>query len=158
MRIGDGIFGLMIITLGCAVIWYAGSFPNAAGSYYGPALFPRIIGTGLVVSGLFLVVRAVRFRISGFSIGMVPPFDDPRALPGAAFVVASVLAFALLGDTVGYQIITFLTLLVAFLGLRGGVVFCTGMALGLTIAFDVMFRILLNVSIPSGPLTGVLPA
>ena len=153
MRTGDGLIGLVLAAFGITVFWQASGFPNTSGTYYGPAFVPQVIGIGLVICGTILLVRGIRAREAGsFSIEVTYPLDQPRAAPATALILAAIMAFVFLGDGIGFQIITFATLLIAFLWLRGGVVFCVALALALTAAFDVVFRIILKVPIPSGPL------
>ncbi|HET7347988.1 MAG TPA: tripartite tricarboxylate transporter TctB family protein, partial [Acidobacteriaceae bacterium] len=122
MRTGDGLMGFVLAALGIAVFWYAAGFPNTSGTYYGPAFVPQIIGIGLVICGAILVIRAIRVSGAGiFSVQIIYPFDQVRAIPSVALVLASILALVFAGEAVGFQTITFATLLTAFLWLRGGI-------------------------------------
>ncbi len=49
-RLGAGF----MVGLGLAVWWYAGSFPGLADGHPGPALFPRMVAAGLVLTGILL--------------------------------------------------------------------------------------------------------
>ena len=51
MRANDAIAGLVLIVLAAAMIVLTASFPEFPGQKYGPALFPRILGAGLIVCG-----------------------------------------------------------------------------------------------------------
>ncbi|MBS9404919.1 tripartite tricarboxylate transporter TctB family protein [Halomonas sp. TRM85114] len=145
--------GILVTALGIAIFWYASGFPNTSGSYYGPAFVPQIIGIGLVICGVILTLRGLCAREAGsFGFSLDYPFDQPRAAPAIGLVLAAILAFVFLGEALGFQIITFATLLIAFIWTRGGLVFCASLALGLTVAFDLIFRVMLKVPVPSGPL------
>ena len=157
MRTGDGLTGVVLAALGIVVFWYANGFPNTSGTYYGPAFVPQIIGVGLVICGTILVIRAIRVSATGsFYVRIAHPFDQARAIPSVALVLVSIFAFVFVGEPVGFQIITFATLLTAFLWQRGGIAFCLTLALAVTAAFDIVFRVMLKVPVPSGPLTGLI--
>jgi putative tricarboxylic transport membrane protein len=47
--------GLAVLALGLWVVGYAGTFPALDDGHPGPALFPRLIGGGLVLCGMVLV-------------------------------------------------------------------------------------------------------
>lgn len=157
MRFGDGLIGLLLALLGVSVMLYVRGFPHLAGHYYGPDLFPNIVAVGMIVCGGLLILRAVRAGLpGGFSFGIVAPFNTGRAALSVFLIVLSILSFVFLGERVGFPIITFVTLLVFFLWLRGGLVFPICMALALTVSFDLLFRVLLRVPVPMGLLEGVI--
>ncbi len=54
------VAGLVFIGLGVWIWIYTDTFPDLQEGYPGPALFPRIIATGLLLSGLGFTVRSLR--------------------------------------------------------------------------------------------------
>jgi putative tricarboxylic transport membrane protein len=155
MRIGDGLFGILAGILGLAVAWQAAGFPNPSGHYFGPALFPGIIAAGLILCGALLMLRR-QTAGGGFSLSAAALFGDRRATISLGLMIVSILSFVFFGDSIGFQVLTFVILTTFFIWLRGGVVFSVVLALSLAICFDLLFRELLRVPVPMGLLTAVL--
>ena len=65
MRANDALSGLVLILLSLAMIALTLSFPAFPGQKYGPALFPRILGTGLIVCGAILIWNGINSRKAG---------------------------------------------------------------------------------------------
>jgi putative tricarboxylic transport membrane protein len=157
MRLSDGLSGLLMAVLGIAVMWHVSGFPTMPGVYYGPDLFPRIIAVGLIVCGGLCMLRAAGGGArQAFAIAADAPLDTRRGALSGVYLVVSVLSYVVLGERVGFQILTFGILLVAFLWLNGKPLRALALALALTVVFDLMFRVLLRVPIPSGLLEGML--
>lgn len=157
MRIHDALAGALLAALGGAVIWYVAGFPRVAGQIYGPDLFPRLIGIGLVLFGAGLVLRGAR------AAGGLPALLDlpsngeiRRGLLATLYIVSSVLAVVFLAERLGSQILVFAILISGLLAVYRRPVLSLTLAVGLTVAFDLIFRVLLRVPLPSGPLTGML--
>lgn len=157
MHIHDTAIGALLALLGVAVIWYVGSFPQVAGQSYGPDLFPRLTGIGLMIFGGGLVLRGVRTAEGAPKLLAMPgTVTLRRGTLAALYILASVFAIVLFGETVGIQILVFVILLVGLLAAFRRPVMSLALAVGLTVAFDLIFRMLLRVPVPSGLLTGVL--
>ncbi|NVK60823.1 MAG: tripartite tricarboxylate transporter TctB family protein [Rhodobacteraceae bacterium] len=157
MQIHDTAIGALLALLGVAVIWHVGSFPQVAGQSYGPDLFPRLTGIGLVIFGGGLVLRGVRTAEGAPKLLTMPDAVTlRRGTLAALYILASVFAIVLFGETVGIQILVFFILLVGLLAAFRRPVMSLALAVGLTVAFDLIFRMLLRVPVPSGLLTGVL--
>ena len=59
MRFNDAITACALMIFAIAEIAYTQTFPSLLGQNYGPDLFPRIIGVGLIATGFLLMVRGV---------------------------------------------------------------------------------------------------
>lgn len=157
MQIQDALIGALLAALGIAVIWHVGSFPQVAGQHYGPDLFPRLAGFGLVLFGGGLILRGVRSAAGRPKLIDLPDRDSiRRGTIAALYIAGSVLGFVFLGNIVGAQILVFAILFCGLFAAFRRPVPAVSLALGLTVAFDLIFRILLRVPIPSGILTGIL--
>jgi putative tricarboxylic transport membrane protein len=156
MRLGDGILGTAFAALGVAVGIHVRSFPEIPGHFYGPGLFPGLIAIGLLVCGAALVVRGVRSK-QGAAFALDPGVwrANPRNALSGVFVLVAILVFAFFGETIGFQIPTFATLAGFYLWLGRGPVRAFAVALGLTIALDLLFRVLLRVPVPTGVLSNL---
>ena len=60
MRVNDAVIGAALVLFALAMIWYTRTFPAMPGQHYGPALFPVLIGIGLLLTGVVLIVSGLR--------------------------------------------------------------------------------------------------
>ncbi|MEZ5043247.1 MAG: tripartite tricarboxylate transporter TctB family protein [Saprospiraceae bacterium] len=52
--------GMLLLLFGAWIWWQSASFPNLEEGYPGPALFPRMISIGLMLSGILLLVTMAK--------------------------------------------------------------------------------------------------
>jgi len=140
----DRFPGLVVGALGAAAIWGARSFPTPPGQAYGPAMFPTIMGIGLIACAAMIALRPVP-----------PPFEEPDAPGGRWAALAYALApvvVLLLFETVGWPLIC--APLVAGLALLAGarVVPAALTGLGMAVFTWIVFAMVLRVPLPRGPL------
>jgi putative tricarboxylic transport membrane protein len=156
VRIDDRLFGVLICLLGIAVLWYSAGFPAVAQQHYGPAMFPTIIGSGLVASGLVLTIAAVR---QSAATARLLAFPDWRKSAGGvasvALMLASILSFLFLGERIGFQLLAFATLLLLYLAAGRSMLRSIGIAIGVTVCLDLLFSKLLRVPLPRGLLAQI---
>lgn len=158
MRVDDAIVGAVLIAFAVAVIAYAQTFPTLAGMDFGPALFPTVIGGGLVVCGAAMIAKSALTRRAGTG-GPWLDLDDwarrwrPWANAGAVVVV--VFAFALLLDVVGYHLTALAALLVLLFWLRVRPTTAVLVAVVTTAATHELFYGWLRVPLPWGLLEPV---
>lgn len=156
MKIGDGLLGLIILAFGAVVIWHVQGFPNMPGHYFGPGLFPSLSAAGLIVCGGFLLLRGMRAAGPGAFAFRAPSWrGNPHGAVSGLMMLATILAFIFLGEEIGFQILGFVALLAFYLWLGRGPVKAVAVAAGVTLALDLLFRSVLHVAVPSGPLTGL---
>ena len=157
MRANDALSGLVLIVLAAAMIVITLSFPAFPGQRYGPSLFPRILGTGIIVCGAILVWNGIAERRRGAPwLAIAPWMSDPWRLGSFLLVLISLVAYILVSETVG-----FIPLAIVFLG---GLFFWLGVrplnaiiiALAATFAFHWFFSSMLRVPLPRGWLNTVL--
>ena len=144
----DLVGGLLAAALGGAVVVHVRTFPELPDGQPGPALFPGIVGSLLVLFGLVLVVRAV--------LGRGRPSADPDAgvtAQGrlrALAVLGLVVGYLLLAETLGFAL-TMGVLLVLLMWLLGARPLVAVLAAAVTTGFIVLvFEELLLVPLPSG--------
>lgn len=155
MRIGDGLVGIFLTLLGVAVVLNISTFPTQAG-FFGPSLFPGMVAAGLLICGFLLFLRAARGLVAnGFSIRNADQLDVGKAASAAALMLLAILAYAFAGEMIGFQIISFVTILVFGFWLGRSALFSFTSAAVLTVLFDLLFRILLRVPLPMGLLEGI---
>lgn len=154
MRIDDRLFGALICLLGIVVIRHSASFPGIPGQYYGPALFPTVIGAGFVGCGLLLLGAGLRRAGLRTTLLSFPDWrGSPRGLVGVAVMLASIVAFVLAGDIVGFQVLAFSTLALLYLAAGRSIVRSVGAALVVTVFMELLFGKLLRVPLPRGLLS-----
>jgi putative tricarboxylic transport membrane protein len=157
MRFNDAVFGVLLLAAAVAIFAAARGFPAMPGQDFGPALFPDLIASGFALCGLALVWSGL--RRPGFP-GIVALGEWARSgghLVDVALVIGGLVALILVWDRVGFLIgATLLTgaLMARFRG--GRVVGSFAGALVACLAIDWVFRRVLLVPLPLGPLTGIV--
>lgn len=151
MRFDDRIVALVFLALGATLIAATLNFPAFPGQKYGPALFPRILGAGLIVSALVLFVRTQRAAASGAPLlRLDPALKDPRRLGGLLLVLGAIVFYLLAAEPLGFIPTSFLLLLalMAWFGVKP----LTNLliALAMTGAVQWFFGTLMRVPLPRG--------
>ncbi len=158
MRVDDAIVGTVLIAFAVAVIAYARTFPTLAGMDVGPALFPTVVGCGLVVCGVAMIAQS-RLRRRHDRGRRWVELDDWarrwRPWANALAVVAVVFAFALLLDALGYHLTALAALLVLLVWLRVRPMTAVTVAVATTAATHELFYGWLRVPLPWGLLEPV---
>ena len=157
MRVNDAVSGAALALFALAMIWYTRTFPEMPGQHYGPALFPVLIGIGLLLTGVVLIVRGLtRLRTEPVFSGGAWLRSGPHLINFLA-IVGGLLLYILVSDRLGF-IPTALLLLFGWLLLfRGGrPISSLVIALGVTLAVDYLFSDLLLVPLPLGMLQPLL--
>ncbi len=158
MRLGDLVSGLLFVLLGLAVLAYARSLPPVPGHFYGPGLFPSIIGWGFAIGGGFLAASALRAGPRGLPRFFSAP--DWRAGSGRLLQVvlmfAAIAAFVLFGEFAGFAAIAFIALVAMYASAGRGWVQSIVIALGVTVGLQLLFGKLLGVPLPPGEVWSLL--
>jgi putative tricarboxylic transport membrane protein len=145
----DLVGGLLAAALGAAVVLHVRTFPELPDGQPGPALFPGIVGSLLVIFGLVLVVRGVLARGRGGARAPDAGITRQGRLRALA-VLGLVVGYLLLAETLGFALTmgVLLFLLMWFLGVRPLVAVLAAAA---TTGFVLLvFGELLLVPLPSG--------
>lgn len=145
----DLVGGLLAAVLGTAVVLHVRTFPELPDGQPGPALFPGIVGTLLVVFGLVLVVRAVRARGRATAEAAAPGVTAQGRWRALA-VLGLVVAYLLLAEVLGFAV-TMGVLLFLLMWLLGARPLVAAIATAVTVGFIVLvFGELLLVPLPRG--------
>lgn len=157
MRINDRLLALIACLLGVAILVHIRSYPEIPGHYYGPALFPGLVGWGMVLFGALLWLRARRqgHGAAGPWLSFPEWSGNRKGCVGAAIMLLAILAFMYLGEDAGFPLLSICTLAALFLWAGRGVLFSLGLAVTVTIAFDLLFSRLLSVPMPTGLLSPI---
>ena len=157
MRANDAVSGLFLILLSAAMLVMAMSFPEFPGQKYGPALFPRIMASGMIVCGALLIRKGLASRSAGTPwVDIAPWVYEPWRLGSFVLMLALLLIYILVSETVGFipMALVFLGALFLWLGVRPLTAVIT--AIVATLAIHWFFSTLLRVPLPRGWLNSIL--
>lgn len=157
MRFNDAVFGVLLLVAAGAIFVVARGFPAMPGQDFGPALFPDLIAAGLVISGGVLIYTGVRRPEFQGAVELGEWARSGGHLVDVGLVIGGLVVLIAVWDRVGFLIAA--TLLTGGLvaRFRGGRV--VGSFVGALVAcliIDWIFRRVLLVPLPLGPLTGII--
>ena len=157
MRVNDAVSGAALVLFALAMIYYTRTFPEMPGQHYGPALFPVLIGIGLLLTGVVLIVSGLaRLRTEPLFSGGAWLRSGPHLINFLA-IVGGLLLYILVSDRLGFMPTALLLLFGWLLLLRGGrPISSLAIALAVTLAVDYLFSDLLLVPLPLGVLQPLL--
>ena len=157
MRANDAICGFVLIVFAALMIALTASFPDFPGQKYGPALFPRVLGTGLIVCGGLLIWKHYAGAQRGAPwVTLAPWTREPWRLGSFLLMLGLLILYILLSEKIGFipMALAFLLALFLWLGVRPLTAIIT--ALITTIAIHEFFSTMLRVPLPRGLLDSIL--
>jgi putative tricarboxylic transport membrane protein len=153
VKIADLLFGIVVALLGAAVLAYAAALPGVPGHYYGPGLFPTIIGWGFVGCGTMLALSGWQ---RGERLTGLLAFPDwqgaPRGLALVGLMAIAILVFFFFGDMLGFRLIAFLVLAAMYRVGGRSLGFSVAVAALVSLGLNALFVNLLGVPLPVGEL------
>jgi putative tricarboxylic transport membrane protein len=159
MRIHEMVLGLFFITLAVGMLAFTGTFPAFPGQKYGPALFPRIIGVGIMLCGALLLWRGWRNpapdgdrRLFAFS----PAFSERTRLVSFLLVPGGIVFYLLLAERLGFIPTAFFLLCGLFFWFRVKPVPALVLAIITTYGMQWFFGTMMRVPLPRGLFMQVL--
>jgi putative tricarboxylic transport membrane protein len=159
MHLSDRLTGLFLAVLGALAFWGGSRLPAVPGQDVGPAVFPMVIGGGLVLCGVLIAIGVGRSFEEAETEpveaheGLARHLGEWRAL--AAFVPPALLLFyALVSETLGFLPTAFVMVLLAALSLGASLRLALVMAVAAPPFVHLVFYKLLRVPLPAG----LLPA
>jgi putative tricarboxylic transport membrane protein len=157
VRANDVISGLVVIVVASAMIALTASIPDFPGQKYGPALFPRVLGAGLILAGALLVWNGLAARRAGAPWVEVAPWAyEPWRVASFLLMIAMLVVYIVAAETVGFILTAsiFLLSLFLFLGVRWLPAVATTVVVVLAIQY--FFASMLRVPLPRGWLTDLM--
>jgi putative tricarboxylic transport membrane protein len=158
MHLSDRVTGGFLVLLGALAFWGGSRLPGVPGQDVGPAVFPMVIGAGLVLCGSLIALGIGR----SFEEAL-PETDEPtsglagllgRFAPLAALVPPALLVFyVLVVETLGFLPTAAIMVLACSLALGASWRLALGMALVAPPCVHLVFYKLLRVPLPDGLLT-----
>lgn len=158
MRTNDAVSGALLIAAAVAMIALTAGFPPMPGQKYGPALFPRLLGAGIILCGVLLVIRGLAARASDRRLFMRPGWMSEGWRLGSVVLVFAVIFLSYqLYDRVGFVPVTLVSLSVMFIwfGVARGKALL--FALIATVAVQLFFGRIMRVPLPLGWLLNLPP-
>ncbi len=155
MHLSDRITGLFLALLGALAAWGGSRLPGVPGQEIGPAVFPMVVGIGLVICGVMIA----------FGIGHSfeePEPDDPGTVPGIAALLGRARALAALvppllllfymlaADRLGFLITAAIMVLVGALAMGARWRLALPLAVLAPLFVHLVFYKLLRVPLPEG--------
>ena len=157
MRANDILSGLALIVFSLAMMTLTLTFPDFPGQKYGPSLFPRILGAGLILCGAALVRNGLAARRAGAPwLELAPWTRDPWRVTSFLLTLALLLVYILASEPVGFIPIALAFLLALFVWLGVRLVPAVLIAVVTTIAIHWFFSTMLRVPLPRGWLNAIL--
>jgi putative tricarboxylic transport membrane protein len=153
MKINDAIFGAIFALLGAVLLVHVQGFPKIPGQQYGPAIFPGLVATGLIVCGLLLVFYGVRHRAEQPWVRGGDWMRSQRHVAAVLAIVLGMAAYIALAERVGFLLVAppLLVLWFRVLGVRWPTALVGALLTVLVIWYA--FYKLLRVPLPWGVLT-----
>ena len=112
----DAVTGTSVVAFAIFVLVFSIHFPAARGTDFGPALFPRVIASMLVVLGALLLFRARRLRAGIGDCASEAVADELTAtaagMRNVAVTVVAIVAYIAIVDRLGFTPTTLVFLFV----------------------------------------------
>jgi len=157
MRTNEAITGAILIALALAMIAYTTTFASFPGQKYGPALFPRLLGLGIIVCGGLLVVRGLlAYRAGGSHVELAAWSRDPRRVFSFLLVIGVILFYIFFSEPIGFLPVAFGSMLVLFVWFQVRWVVAIPTAAASVWIVHWFFSSLMRVPLPRGLLTNIL--
>ena len=153
MIFSERLAGLLVVVLGAAASAMAWNFPSMPGQNIGPALFPLLIGLGLVGTGMRLVWS--RPTTPSAHVELHDDLKRPRMIANLAAVVVGLVLYAVVVGTLGFFLTSTLFLALLFAAFGVPVRWLALLAVVVPIVLHYLFYTGLRVPLPWGVLEGM---
>jgi putative tricarboxylic transport membrane protein len=156
MRVNDALAGVAVAALGLFVVLYAQTLPARPGIQFGPAFFPRLLGIGLALGGLWLIATGWPELRRGRLVHLPDWSGSLYHVLGIPLVLGLLVFYILAADRLGFLLTAFLILSVFQLWLRVRVPVALAVAVVASLGLQQAFARLLRVPVPRGPVEALL--
>ena len=150
MKVNDTLSGAALAALGALVLWHIQGFPPMPGQKYGPAWFPGLIAGGLILCGALLTLSRVRASTAEPWLALPDWTRRARPFASVASVIAGLVAYIFIVDTLGFHLTSAALLLVWSRLMGASWRLAVPVALAATFAIHLAFYKLLKVPLPWG--------
>ncbi|WP_439573109.1 tripartite tricarboxylate transporter TctB family protein [Phreatobacter sp.] len=151
MRVNDLVSGAVMIAVALFVIAMTTTFPPFPGQNYGPAVFPRLLASLMIVCGLVLIARGYREWRAGGALFVRPEWAaSTGGVISVLLILGSALAYILVVDRIGFVPLTITVLLILFLWFRVRLPVALVTAVVGAFAVNWFFASMMRVPLPRG--------
>jgi putative tricarboxylic transport membrane protein len=155
MKLSDAVFGVVIISVSLVMLISARHFPQIPMQAFGPALFPMVVGWGLLGCGILLVIRGLQHHKTIPLLSLAAWTRSPRHVVSFCLVLACLVFYIAAVDKLGFLLTAFIALSVLMAWLRRKVFSSLAIAFLVTVAIHQLFYKMLMVPLPWGLLQSV---
>ena len=154
MRLNDVVWGALVLLLSAAIFFAIRNFPTIPGQEYGPALFPGVIASGLLVCGIGLVYKGFAARRTEGAAWLAwDPWVHSRRHVIAFFAVIGInVLYIALVERLGFIVMGVIYLATLFTVFRVRARRILPLAIVVTLVIHYAFYKLLRVPLPWGVL------
>lgn len=150
------MWGALVLLLAAAIFFAIRNFPTIPGQQYGPALFPGVIATGLLICGAGLVYKGLAGRrlhdADARWVSWDPWIRSRRHIVAFGVVIAVNVFYIAFVDRLGFVITGILYLAALFTVFRVRTRWIVPLAIIVTLIIHYAFYKLLRVPLPWGVL------
>jgi putative tricarboxylic transport membrane protein len=157
MRTNDAVSGAFLILISVVMIVLTVNFPPFPGQKYGPALFPRLLGAGLIICGILLMIRGLSQRKPDDAWATVPHWmSEPKRVVSFLLMFGAMLLYVLASEQIGFLIISSVILAALFLWFQVKPLVAIPLAIASTWIIHWFFVSMMRVPLPRGILTNYI--
>ena len=150
MKFNDALCGAALVALGAVLLWHIQGFPPMPGQKFGPAWFPGLIAGGLIACGALLVTSRLRAATPEPLLALPEWTQRARPVASVVSVIAGLLLYVFVVDTLGFHITAAALLLVWSRLLGASWRLAVPVSLAATVGIHLAFYKLLKVPLPWG--------
>jgi putative tricarboxylic transport membrane protein len=156
VRTNDAVSGLLLIVLAGLMIALTVNFPPFPGQKYGPSLFPRLLGIGIIICGVLLVLQGLSARRMGERwVSLAPWTSEPWRAVSFFLTIGLIVFYILASETIGFLPVAFVFLAGLFLWFRVAPLKALPLAFAGVLAINYFFAHLMRVPLPRGFLNSI---
>ncbi len=153
MKLNDTLCALVIGLLAGFVLIHIQAFPPMPGQKYGPAVYPGLIASGLLVCAALLFVRGLKTVRAEGLVTFGTWWRDPGLLFGFWLIVAVIAVYVWVSERAGFIPTSVAALVALMLTFRVKPALAVAVAVGGTLLIHTIFYKGLRVPLPWGWLT-----
>ncbi len=155
MKINEALIGLILGIFSIFVFLTAQTFPVIPGQDFGAALFPKLIGAGLLLCSILLVIQGIRNRKTSAPMAMPAWLRHKPSVLRFLMIPASLVFYFEFADTLGFLVTAVILLFALFLVFKVRWPVAVAVALLGALVIHFMFYSILMVPLPWGVLETV---
>jgi len=148
MRVHDTLLGVLLLVFAGVFFGYTFTFPEMPGQRFGPALFPRLLATGIAICGLLIAARG--WRSGAPWLALQPELRELRGWLSLLAMPLAVVFYLAFAERLGFlpTAVILVSALCAWLGVRWWVALLSGVVSALIVHW--FFGQVMRIPLPRG--------